>query len=53
MYVDKECNLSRSIKLGGRKVAEGNKKWVSGWMMERVEKLKEEMEPCKPEWITG
>ncbi|KAI9789380.1 MAG: hypothetical protein M1835_001708 [Candelina submexicana] len=53
MYHDKECSLSRSIKLGGRKVADGPSKWVSGWMMERVEKLKVEMEPCKPKWITG
>ncbi|MCJ1234400.1 hypothetical protein MMC14_002361 [Varicellaria rhodocarpa] len=46
MHHDRECDIGHSVKLGGSKNAEGGKKWVSGWMFERIGKFRVDAGNC-------
>lgn len=46
---DGECHLGKVMRLG-RAVGEKDEKWSSGWMVERIEKVKKEWECKKVEW---
>ncbi|KAF2271427.1 uncharacterized protein EI97DRAFT_437854 [Westerdykella ornata] len=41
------CRLSHAIRLGHPQKPEGNTKWVSGWVMDRIKDFQEVYSPCK------
>ncbi|KAF2877130.1 hypothetical protein BDV95DRAFT_601543 [Massariosphaeria phaeospora] len=41
------CRLSRTIRLGHQQPADGDRKWTSGWMMERIKSFKARYSPCQ------
>ena len=52
VHHDRECKTDKGVKLGGSKRPEGGKAWVSGWNLERWDKLKSELGDCAdgPDW---
>ncbi|KAI9812717.1 MAG: hypothetical protein M1827_004473 [Pycnora praestabilis] len=52
MYQDRTCHMGTKITLGGRKVSEGTNQYISGWNMEKISQFRQNLEPCKPNWIT-
>jgi hypothetical protein len=46
---DGECHLGKVMRLG-RKVGENEGKWTSGWLGERIEKVKEEWRCKEVKW---
>jgi hypothetical protein len=42
-----ECRLGYSIRLGHRQVPEGDRRWTSGWMLDRINAFKQARSPCQ------
>jgi hypothetical protein len=45
MLTDSTCALSRKVKLGWKET-EGSKKRKSGWLLDRIESLRQSKNPC-------
>ncbi|KAI9655217.1 MAG: hypothetical protein M1831_004927 [Alyxoria varia] len=53
-YMPGECRLGNVIRLGSKADPdsdEGKRAISSGWMAERIQRFRDSMEPCKPQWI--
>lgn len=46
-YTDQKCRLQKTFRFGQRKDPDGDKRWKSGWDLDKIQKFKEEHVPCK------
>ncbi|KAF2735580.1 hypothetical protein EJ04DRAFT_464611 [Polyplosphaeria fusca] len=46
-HFENTCRHSHVIRLGHRQLRDGNKRWISGWVMDRVQSWKASQPPCQ------